>query len=78
MKALWKVVDESKLPKRWKNTLYLSFRILTASLAGGAFWVFGGYYFLPETEWLICCIGYPAAFAGFFGGILYLYNHKFD
>lgn len=78
MKVLWKVVNDLKLPRGWKNTLYLCFRILIACLVGGAFWALGGSVFLPETEWLICCIGYPAAFAGFFGGILYLYNHKFD
>ena len=47
-------------------------------LIGAGLWLLIGRIFLPGTEWLICFMGYPAIFIGFFGGVIYLCNHEFS
>lgn len=78
MKKLWIIINELKERKETKNTLYLGLMILINLLAGGLIWLMIGRFLLGGTEWLVCFMGYPAIFVGLFGGILYLYDHKFS
>ena len=71
MKQLWNVVNGLDVRKDAKARVFLWL------LAVAKLWLLIGRIFLPEIEWLICFMGYPAIFVGFFGGSLYLYNHEF-
>ena len=77
MKRLWNAINETKISKATKNKLYLGVLIAINVLIGGGAWLLLGRLVLPGIDWLLCFMGYPAIFAGFFGGILYLYNHEF-
>lgn len=77
MKRLWNVINETKISKATKNKLYLGVLIAINVLIGGGAWLLLGRLILPGIDWLLCFMGYPAIFIGFFGGILYLYNHEF-
>ena len=74
MKRLWNVINEMKIKKEIKNKLYLGVLIAINIVMGGVAWLLFGRLVLPGTDWFM---GYPAIFIGFFGGILYLYNHEF-
>ncbi len=77
MKRLWNVINEMNIKKKIKNKLYIGVLIAINIVMGGVAWLLFGRLVLPEIEWLFCFMGYPAIFIGFFGGILYLYNHEF-
>lgn len=77
MKRLWNAINETKRSKATKNKLYLGVLIAINVLIGGGAWLLLGRLILPGIDWLLCFMGYPAIFIGFFGGILYLYNHEF-
>lgn len=77
MKRLWNAINETKISKATKNTLYLGVLIAINVLIGGGAWLLLGRLVLPGIDWLLCFMGYPAIFIGFFGGILYLYNYEF-
>jgi hypothetical protein len=66
-----------KIKKEIKNKLYLGVLIAINIVMGGVAWLLFGRLVLPGTDWLLCFMGYTAIFIGFFGGILYLYNHEF-
>lgn len=46
-------------------------------MVGVVVWMVLGKLLFPGVLWMMCFIGYPGIFAGFFGGIIYLYNHEF-
>ena len=77
MKRLWNVINEMKIKKEIKNKLYLGVLIAINIVMGGVASLLFGRLVLPGTDWLLCFMGYPAIFIGFFGGMLYLYNHEF-
>lgn len=77
MKKLWTMINELKIKKRMKNKLYLVLMILLNVSIGGLIWLAFGRLILPGIDCLLCFMGYPAIFVGFFGGILYLFNHEF-
>lgn len=77
MKRLWNVINKMQVRKVVKNKLYLVTLIFLNIVIGGAIWLLLGRMLLPGIDWLLCFMGYPAIFVGFFGGILYLYNHEF-
>ena len=77
MERLWNAINETKISKATKNKLYLGVLIAINVLIGGGAWLLLGRLILPGIDWLLCFMGYPAIFIGFFGGILYLYNHEF-
>lgn len=77
MKRLWNVINEMNIKKKIKNKLYIGVLIAINIVMGGVAWLLFGRLVLPEIEWLFCFMGYPAIFIGFFGGMLYLYNHEF-
>ena len=77
MKRLWNVINKMKIKKEIKNKLCLGVLIVINIVMGGVAWLLFGRLVLPGTDWLLCFMGYPAIFIGFFGGILYLYKHEF-
>lgn len=77
MRILWSIVNAFKVKRIIKIRLFLSFLVVENIAIGAGIWLLIGRLFLPGIDWLICFIGYPAIFVGFFGGILYLYNHEF-
>ena len=77
MKQLWNVVNGLDVRKDSKARVFLWLLAVANILIGAGLWLLIGRIFLPGIEWLICFMGYPAIFIGFFGGILYLYNHEF-
>lgn len=77
MKRLWNVVNGLDSRSDVKAKIFLWIWVLANIGIGAGLWLLFGRLFLPEIEWLFCFMGYPAIFIGFFGGILYLYNHEF-
>ena len=77
MKQLWNVINGLEARKDVKAKVFLWLLAVANILIGAGLWLLIGRIFLPEIEWLIFFRGYPAIFIGFFGGILYLYNHEF-
>lgn len=77
MKRLWNVVNGLDSRSDVKTKIFLWIWVLANIGIGAGIWLLFGRLFLPEIEWLFCFMGYPAIFIGFFGGILYLYNHEF-
>ena len=78
MKQLWNVVNGLDIRKDVKARVFLWLLVVTNILIGAGLWLLIGRIFLPRTEWLICFMGYPAIFIGFFGGVIYLCNHEFS
>ncbi|MBR1857385.1 MAG: hypothetical protein IJ803_10000 [Oribacterium sp.] len=78
MKRLWNVVNGLDSRSDVKTKIFLWIWVLANIGIGAGLWLLFGRLFLPEIEWLFCFMGYPAIFIGFFGGILYLYNHEFS
>ena len=77
MKRLWNVVNGLDSRSDVKTKIFLWIWVLANIGIGAGLWLMFGRLFLPEIEWIFCFMGYPAIFIGFFGGILYLYNHEF-
>ena len=77
MKQLWNVINGLEARKDVKAKVFLWLLAVANILIGAGLWLLIGRIFLPKIERLICFMGYPAIFIGFFGGILYLYNHEF-
>ncbi len=78
MKIVWNVVNKMNLKKNVKNNLYLGILILINVVLGSLIWLAIGRMFLPGVAWFACFVGYPAVVVGFFGGVIYLYNHEFS
>lgn len=77
MKKIWLFINELKIKNSTKNKLYISLLIAKYTLIGTGLWLAIGRQFLPGIDWLLCFIFYPALIVGYFGGVLYLYNHEF-
>ena len=77
MKRLWNVVNGLDSRSDVKTKIFLWIWVLANIGIGAGLWLLFGRLFLLEIEWIFCFMGYPAIFIGFFGGILYLYNHEF-
>ncbi len=78
MKKLWNMVANTKFENSFKNKLYIALFMLISAFAGAIAWFLLGRFLLDDTKWLICFMGYPAVFVGFFGGSIYLYKNEFD
>ncbi len=77
MKKLWNIINRLETKKSMKNRIFLVSLIFVNIVIGGTIWLLIGRLLLPGIDWLICFMGYPVVFIGFFGGVLYLYNHEF-
>ena len=74
---LWMTISKMEINNATKNKLFLGAMIIVNILIGGVLWLILGRLIFVGIDWFICFMGYPAIFVGFFGGILYLYNHEF-
>ncbi len=77
MKKLWNVVNGLDSKNDVKAKIFLWSWVVANMVIGAGLWFLFGRIFLSEIEWLFCFIGFTALFVGFYGGILYLYNHEF-
>ncbi|MGN0347701.1 MAG: hypothetical protein ACI4DU_10515 [Lachnospiraceae bacterium] len=77
MKKLWTFINKQNLSILVKQRTFLAILIVGNLILGGLVWLLLFRTILPEISWLICFMGYPALFLGFFGGMLYLYRHDF-
>lgn len=77
MKIVWKLLNPIDVTISIKNMVFLIILTVVSSITGALAWTVMGRIILSGAFWLICFVGYPAVFLGFFGGILYLYNHEF-
>lgn len=69
-KQVWKVKN--------KQRAFVFASVLVFLLIGAAAWAVLGQFILPGLDWLLVFMGYPAMLGGFFGGMIYLYNHDFS
>ena len=77
MRKLWSFVERLNLKSEAKTNLYVGLLIFINIVLGGAAWMLFGRLLLPGMDWLFCFMAYPAAFVGFFGGEIYIFNHEF-
>lgn len=78
MKAIWSRINCLEIKVSKKNRIFIAVMVLLCMLLGGGIWILAGRFLFPQAEWFLCFMGYPAVLVGFFGGVLYLYNHEFD
>lgn len=78
MKKIWSIVNHLEWKPENKRRLFLFFMIMFSNVCGALLWLTIGRVLLPEYVWLYCFMGYPAVLIGYFGGIIYLYNHEFS
>lgn len=77
MNKLWNAINKLRIKKNMKNKLFLSVLIIINLIFGFLLWMALGRFVLLGIDWLVCFLGYPAYFIGYFGGTIYLYNHEF-
>ena len=77
MNKIWTLVDGSGVDVKMKNKLHIALATILSSLCGLVIWFVVGRLFLEDVSWMLCFIGYPGVFLGFFGSIVYLYNREF-
>ena len=73
-KRMWQSISRMSLSKETKQKIFLFDSVIIYGLLGGIVWLLLGQWILPDISWAICFVGYSAVFAGFFKGILFLYN----
>lgn len=78
MKKIWNTVKTLRLKNEYKNKLFILLSVVEYCLIGGLIWLVLGKIYFPGISWLLCFIGYPGIFIGFFGSILYLYRHDLN
>ncbi len=78
MKSLWKIIDESDVSVNWKSKLYVASSTILSGLLGFVLWLVIGRLFFESMWSMLCFIGYPAVFLGFFNSIIVLYNNDFS
>lgn len=78
MKKIWTFINTFSHTSTRKKELFLGLFMLINLVFGAAIWLVFGRIVLSDPWWLFCFMGYPAIFVGFFGGVIYLYNHVFD
>ncbi len=77
MRKLWNVLNGLDIKNDVKTAIFLCVSVAVNLGIGAGLWLLFGRIIFPEIEWLFCFMGYPAIFIGFFGGVIYLYNHDF-
>ena len=74
MKALWKLTcrltGQKSLEAREKCFLLLN--CTGSGMVGLVTWLIVRIFALHTPDWMVCFIGYPVMFHGFFGGLMYL------
>ena len=78
MKRVWNVINKLIVSINVKNKLFLTSMVVLNIIIGALAWLTIGRLIFPEIVWLLFFMAYPAMLVGFFGGIVYLYNHDFQ
>ena len=76
MRLFYEQIEKRAWNREKKQYVFILVNMLFFALIGLTCWLIAGQFLLKGLSWLICFIGYPAVFAGFFGGILYLYRKE--
>ncbi|RHV34749.1 hypothetical protein DXB54_05145 [Coprococcus sp. OM04-5BH] len=71
---IWNLLDKNACDKPRKEKIFLVCYMLFCAVVGALTWLAVGRFIFSGLPWLICFIGYPGIFIGFFGGILYIYQ----
>ncbi|MDO4490375.1 MAG: hypothetical protein Q4B85_04870 [Lachnospiraceae bacterium] len=74
MNKIWCRVNKKNMNRDKRIGLFLLMTVLLSALAGAIVWLAAGRLLLSGGWGLLCFVGYPAVFIGFFGGLLFLYN----
>lgn len=74
MKIIYDLASKTGNSKDASEKLFLFLNVLFFVLAGAALWILCGRLIWPGFIALICFMGYPGIFAGFIGGVLFLYR----
>lgn len=75
MKLVWNMVNKLDINIRWKRYLFLFCFSLICAASGLVFWLFAGRVIWSDVQWMLCFLGYPMVYIGFYGGYLYLAYH---
>ena len=74
MNLLWNCINRISLNDQLKITTFLFCSTVLAALMGFSIWWCIHFFVLNRMDWMICFMGYPALFAGFLGGVFYLWK----
>ncbi|MDO4197818.1 MAG: hypothetical protein Q4D13_02360 [Erysipelotrichaceae bacterium] len=75
---LWEKIKKMNYDRNIRQRLFIFCSIIAYAVLGALCWLLLFRMILPELSWLICFMAYPAVFAGFMGGTLYLWHHDLD
>lgn len=75
MKLVWNMVNKLDINIRWKRYLFLFCFSLICAATGLVLWLFAGRAIWSDVQWMLCFLGYPMVYIGFYGGYLYLAYH---
>lgn len=76
MRYIWNYVNALHVKRILKNCIYVICLTVLSAIIGAVAWLIARNLGFSGIDWLLCFVGYPATI-GYFGGILYLYNHEF-
>ena len=76
MKLFYEQIEKRAWNREKKQYVFILVNMLFFALIGLVCWIIAGQFLTKDISWLICFIGYPAVFIGFFGGVLYLYRKE--
>ena len=76
IKFFYEKIEKRAWNREKKQYVFILVNMLFFSLIGLAVWFITGQFLFKGITCLICFIGYPAVFVGFFGGILFLYRKE--
>lgn len=75
MKLLWNMINKFDMKIRWKRYLFLLCFSLICAATGLVFWLLAGRAIWFDVQWMLCFLGYPMVYIGFYGGYIYLAYH---
>ena len=74
-RLLWKQIDKLNIDKKHKYRIFLLINSCIYALLGYIVWlIIGKNFFTNKEQWMLCFVGYPAVFGGFFMGMYVLYK----
>lgn len=74
---VWDWFEKKEWSRIWKERLFLTCLEVFFGLLGVILWLLLKGWF-PGFDILVCLVGYLGFFAGYVGGMLYLYRHEFS
>lgn len=76
MSMIWNLLKETHCKERVFERLFLVVNVVAWSVVGFLLWLVARNFVLKTADWAVCFVGYFGIFAGFIGGIIYLWNKK--